>query len=361
LDPTAVPQSNGSAAARTGRIQCLDGLRALAIGLVVSGHLAGQYRWRSPLTTLLPLTAAHLGVTVFFVVSGFLITTLLLRERTRTGGRISLLAFYRRRALRIFPAYLTFLAAIFLLTRLGLFEMPRRYWAGALTYTMSFLPLRGVFPVAHLWSLSVEEQFYVAWPCLLVVLGPRRSMYAVVGTLVATPAIRVLVAGSGLDIATSSFTQMSSIATGCLAAFVLSGDGFPRVAAAIRRAPDVTLAASLVVLELSHLLRREPAYLVRAYDPVNALACAAALLALVELPASSLAVRLLGLRPIVGVGVLSYGIYLWQQLVIWYGKGGTRLPPLAEIPILLAAAVVSYVVVESPFLRLKDRPAPGGG
>ncbi len=330
----------------------------MAISLVVAGHLAGQYRWRPTLAALVPLTAAHLGVTVFFVVSGFLITTLLLRERERTGGRISLLAFYRRRALRIFPAYLVFLGAIFLLTRLGRFEMSRRYWAGALTYTMSFLPLKGVFPVAHLWSLSVEEQFYLVWPCLLVLLGPRRSRNVVLAYLAATPAIRVLVASyprSGLDVATCSFTQMSSIATGCLAAFVLSGHGLARAGAAIRRAPGVTLAAALGALVMSHLLRTEPWYLVRAYDPVNALACAAALLALVAMPASSAPVRLLELKPVTTIGVLSYSIYLWQQLVVWYGKGGTRLPRLSEVPILLAIAALSYVVVESPFLRLKER------
>src|SRR6185295_707232 len=136
----------------TGRIPTLDGIRAVAFAFVLCAHTLG--------TGILPMTSrvhvfGDIGVRTFFVLSGFLITTLLLRERARFGA-ISLRGFYLRRALRIFPAFYTFLAVVIVLRAAGLATASDRDLVFAGTYTMNFHADRA-WHVGHLWSLSVEE------------------------------------------------------------------------------------------------------------------------------------------------------------------------------------------------------------
>ena len=139
-----------------GTIPSLDGLRAISIGLVLLGHAT---RFGLGHSFLFRLAVAHavLGVDVFFVISGYLITTLLLEEKIKFGT-ISLRLFYLRRALRILPAFLVFVGTLFVLSALGYIDIPSRLWIFVLTYTSNFTPR--VWDVGHLWSLSVEEHFY---------------------------------------------------------------------------------------------------------------------------------------------------------------------------------------------------------
>jgi peptidoglycan/LPS O-acetylase OafA/YrhL len=142
------------------RIPALDGLRGFSIALVVAGHwleprLVG---WERDMAG----TAASLGVRIFFVLSGYLITRLLLQERAQKGS-IDLRAFYRRRARRILPASTCFMLTAFVLFR------PQLSWGHALAaafYVTNFDPGHPWF-LGHLWSLSVEEQFYAIWPAAL--------------------------------------------------------------------------------------------------------------------------------------------------------------------------------------------------
>lgn len=196
----------GSTAAKSrGDIQ---GLRALAVLLVVFGH-AG----------LLALTGGYIGVDVFFVISGFLITSLLLREATGTG-RLSLAGFYARRAKRILPAatatlVATAIAATALLpyvqAQSALHDIA---WAAIFAVNIHFGQARTDYfatnlppsPIQHFWSLSVEEQFYLVWPTLMIVVlivGARRSSAAVERRL---PRLALLVAVlCGLSLAWSVY------------------------------------------------------------------------------------------------------------------------------------------------------------
>jgi peptidoglycan/LPS O-acetylase OafA/YrhL len=132
----------------TARVPCLDGLRALSIGLVLSGHLVGTRgfpvipRWLLP-----PFFNGSLGVTVFFVISGFLITGLLAREVDQRGG-VDFRQFYLRRALRIFPAYYTLLAVVLLLRALGAVSVSGTELLAAFTYTRNFVP-QGAWHTGH--------------------------------------------------------------------------------------------------------------------------------------------------------------------------------------------------------------------
>ena len=116
----------------------------------------------------------RLGVQIFFVISGFLITSLLLREKESTGS-ISLKLFYARRTLRIFPAFYLFFITIAVLSYLRLIELPRYDLLHAATYTMNYSG-NGTWWMGHLWSLSVEEQFYFVWPSLMFLIGTRNAL-----------------------------------------------------------------------------------------------------------------------------------------------------------------------------------------
>ena len=137
-------------------IPILDGLRAVSIAFVLFGHLA---QTRNFLQINPNLTLAEFGVRVFFVISGYLITSILLAELSRKGS-ISLSRFYFRRTMRLFPAAYVFVGVMAILATYGIVHLERWDVAFALTYTTDFNNSRA-WSVGHLWSLAVEEQFYL--------------------------------------------------------------------------------------------------------------------------------------------------------------------------------------------------------
>src|ERR1035438_6065406 len=162
------------------RIPYLDGLRAYSILLVIFGHCfgPGSFLYDNPITKVCLVNPA-LGVHIFFVLSGFLITSLLLNEREGTG-RISIRGFYERRIARIFPAFYLYIGTILLLVAFHLMSVPRYAFYAAATFTVNFSQFwrRGRppdlnFVFGHFWTLSIEEQFYLVWPSILVFLGNR--------------------------------------------------------------------------------------------------------------------------------------------------------------------------------------------
>ena len=155
-----------------GRIPSLDGLRAVSILLVVVCHLAQTVDNPLPGPRTWYFKGA-VGVDIFFAISGFLITTLLLRE-TERSGTVSISRFYLRRALRILPAFWVYIAVLALFDHVGWVHLMSRDWIAAITYTVNFF-LPTAFPVRHIWSLSVEEHFYLIWPLLFALLGGKRQ------------------------------------------------------------------------------------------------------------------------------------------------------------------------------------------
>ena len=183
----ACPIVSRTQSAGAAHIPSLDGLRAVAVALVLLGHLSGTHGFVS--INLGIGDYAHLGVVVFFVISGFLITRLLLSEQTKKGS-VSLKLFYLRRSLRLFPAAYAFIASVSLLWLAGIVHLEARDLWHAVTYTVNYLPGRSWY-LGHLWSLSVEEQFYLLWPCTFVMLGPRRASWVVGGVILFGPVARI--------------------------------------------------------------------------------------------------------------------------------------------------------------------------
>src|SRR5439155_2931926 len=176
-------------AAAERRIPSLDGLRAISITLVLVSHLAGTRNFPLSATTGNFLGLGEFGVIVFFVISGFLITGLLLDELARTD-RIRLGRFYFRRTLRIFPPYYMLIAVLAVAGAAGVIQLAPHDVARTMTYTSNYYAGRSWF-VGHTWSLSVEEQFYLLWPAVLLLAGTRRAFVIAGAVVLLAPVVRV--------------------------------------------------------------------------------------------------------------------------------------------------------------------------
>jgi peptidoglycan/LPS O-acetylase OafA/YrhL len=347
---------------RLGYQPAFDGLRAVAVLLVVGAHVQGAPLSAGGAGAITP-RAGWLGVDLFFVLSGFLITTLLLEERALHGG-ISLARFYSRRALRLVPALVFFL----LVAALGdvALGIPLRDHLASLllglTYTTNVGVMFGHFDLSlgHLWSLAMEEQFYLVWPPLLIILGRRLSVrrigIAALAAAVALAAARfALTPPDARSVDWAFVTRFDSILIGCAAA--CAPPRLRRLAGSPGPFPVAVLAmAALVVLAPT----REPVY--RGATFAFALATAVVLLGLVGDGARPhrppVVHALLASMPFVLVGRISYALYLWHRVIeYWVADRGVRHGLALTVAVSMAAAAVSYVLVERPFLRLKWRLA----
>src|SRR5215469_13565941 len=200
------------------RIPSLDGLRAISISLVVVGHWA-ELRYHSDIAGAF----ANLGVRIFFIISGYLITTLLLKEHAKTST-IRLGGFYVRRAYRILPAAMAFMLPVFVI-----FWRDLRWYhmAAAALYVTNFDYTHPWF-LGHLWSLSVEEQFYFLWPGVLK-RWYRHRVAILVGVVAFAPVYRVVCHFLQLHgKADETFPAVADIlAIGCLLA--IFGDRIPKI------------------------------------------------------------------------------------------------------------------------------------
>ncbi len=335
----------------------LDGLRCLSIVLVVAYHVSGMHTHF--------LGRGYLGVSLFFAISGFLITSLLLRERD-SHGHISLARFYGRRSLRIFPLYYAVLAAYVVLTLV--FEKGSEkadFFANLpafLTYTSNwFVPLepekRIIFYFA--WSLATEEQFYLMWPGVMRVAHRWGAVFFMTGLLAISLWAPWAVQTERLDGSLLSVRILASFAPpicmGCLAAYALhSPRGFAWVYRGLgqRWVPVLMMALVLLAVETPGT----PYWLTS--------------LLMTGLVVSScirtdhLLMPVLTLRPLRYVGMISYGIYLMHMIALNLarravpGQGFALYFPLTMALSVLMAGL-SYRYFESRFLRLKERLAAG--
>lgn len=339
-----------------GRVPCLDGLRAVSILLVLLAHASETHGFRAPRLVSVIARGGSIGVDVFFVISGFLITLLLMREISRTDS-VSIPDFYRRRALRILPAYIAYCLVVLCLTQSHQLHLHRGDWPAVLTYTVNFLH-KPNWVVGHIWSLSIEEQFYLLWPLTLLLAGPKRGRSIVIGCLLAAPALRVAVylfdKPDLLYVDGWTPTRIDSIAAGCLLALLAHSPALHRMGVRCRSRLTPILLGACALLILSIIGRRFSIYTMALGYTVNA-ACIAAILWFCATNADTTFGRFLQSRILTAVGVLSYSLYLWQQLFLnpYNSSWPARWP--VNILLAVAAASVSYLAIEAPFLRLKAR------
>ncbi len=348
-----------------GRRPWLDGVRALAVTAVVLYH--GGVGW---------MPGGFLGVDAFFVLSGYLITSLLLKELDRTG-RIDLWAFWGRRARRLLPALLAMLAAVAVY---GAVFLPTRQltslrddafatllyvanWRFIFSGTGYFAQFADPSLLLHTWSLAIEEQFYLVWPLVVLALAVKRRRKAVVGLAVAVAAgsagWMALLSARGASSNRLYFgtdTRAQSLLVGAALAGVLASPGARARLRSKRVVAQVAGMAALVAIVTAGVrVTSDTALLYRGGFAAFALAVAV-VLAAVECRPRTVAGRLLSIPPLPALGRVSYGVYLWHwpvfRVMTHAHTGLLGLPLLAaRIAVTLAIAATSYRYLEQPVLR----------
>ncbi len=346
----------GDSVLKAGRIPNLDGLRAASIFLVLFHHCP-NLDWLGTLHA-----NGRYGVALFFVISGFLITTLFLREQRRFG-RVDMWRFYGRRCLRLFPLYYAVLGVYAVLVLgLGFFTQANQSLfveklPAYLLYYSNLVPRATEGPFFFAWSLAVEEQFYLV-SGLMVVLFSKRSIVWLFVAALAVKMIAFQTPSAAVEnelLWKIGFSYREPILWGVLLAyFVSTRAGFQFFHQTFCRT-WVTLA--LAAYCLGHMtLLLEPnhsAWSAQIWYVVATL--------LVGSCALSRPFRLMESRPIVHFGVISYGMYLMHMLVINALSKFTADPILIFLLAILgttALASLSYHFFEKPILRLKDRLQP---
>jgi peptidoglycan/LPS O-acetylase OafA/YrhL len=350
-----------------GYIPSLNGWRAMAILLVLISH-AYLTRGFPPEFRFFHLLGL-LGVRLFFVLSGFLITHLLLLEAEKTG-RISLKSFYLRRSLRIFPVYFTYLAVLGILSLFGWYHDRLSSWMGVLTYTRNIF---GTNPslTAHFWSLAVEEQFYLIWPVLIVVFILSRrfrlALLILLLPLVLCPLERMagINMGNNGSVIGRIFGEWSilayadSLAVGCLGAFLIRKVRY-RLKPFFASLLLVCALAVIITGELCKWTGHLQSHGLDSFIPtVQALAAMLAMWISI-FNVTGLAYRILNWPFMNWLGVLSYSLYVWHFLFLSV-NAGSRMSQLVIydwrvwwLPAFLMA-IFSYYCIERPVLRLKQK------
>jgi len=336
------------------RIPSVDGLRAISIGLVLFGHLAGTSNF-FPRSTFAPLgDFGNLGVRVFFVISGFLITFLMLDEIEATGT-VSLKLFYLRRTLRIFPASYAYILFVFLASRLGWPTLLPGDLFHAVTYTENY-HLHTSWVVGHLWSLSVEEQFYLLWPAVIAFFSLRHATLFAFSALLIAPISRLAIAtflpAYRWGIGWWFPTIMDPIATGCLLAIFrnrLEADSF--YMSVLRSRWFVLIPCSAFLANMRPDGRRLSMLLLQ---PFINLALAVTMHRVVIFNKTMLG-RFLNMPPVAFIGVLSYSIYLWQQPFLNRSSHSVVCVFPWNLMIAGVAAAGSYAFIERPALAIRKK------
>lgn len=346
-DTTTVTQTTW----RLGRRPALDGIRAFAAVAVVLDH-----------TGIWGFEGGGLGVDVFFALSGFLITSLLVEELA-DRGRIALKSFWLRRALRLFPA----LVALVVVVGLLLPVMPRGTGDGIIPTLLYFTNWQRAFvgdvgALGHTWSLGIEEQFYVLWPLVLIGLWrlDRSLQLALKFTLVGAAGvaiIRELAVQTGsvsLDRWYNGFDyRADAILIGCALALAVHAGRLPRWLSDPRVVRGALVGAS--VMFIGREIWGAPFALERT---VAAGMTCVVIAAVIAGTAARLSV-VLSHPTARWIGIRSYALYLWHYPIcrVLLDQGHTPARVALAIALTFASAAVSYRFVEAPFLRLKDRVA----
>jgi len=350
------------------RVQELTGLRCVAVALVVVAHaehmLTGGYTgWLAPLRLF---ANGGLGVLIFFVLSGFLITDLLQTE-WRATGRIRLLAFYTRRALRIWPAFYSYLIVVSLFAAIGFVDVNARQIAFAGLHLWNYSELLGlgstnavhpdgVWYLGHFWTLALEEQFYWFWPPLLIFILRRGDTRLLAGLILCVPLVRMAsyFAMPSLRPQTEMMlhTGVDPILTGCYVA--LNRQKIADVLSKLRHGPMIVSALIVLLLFVIPVIEQKAGgYWSATYGRTIESALAGIIIVSLIAMREFWFARLLRTKVFVFVGTISFSLYLWQQLFF-----NLQSPVGWPFPLCVAgafgAATLSYLLIETPFLRIKD-------
>jgi peptidoglycan/LPS O-acetylase OafA/YrhL len=352
-------------------IPSLNGLRAISIIMVIWAHVNGWSLHRQGINCL-----GLLGVHIFFVISGFLITTLLIEEE-KVNGEISIKKFFERRILRIFPAFYFLLIVYFILQLSGVIYIHPVSWLTSITYTKYFpLPHASDKYTGHLWSLSVEEHFYLFWP-LIFKFSKKYRVKLAWAIVIITPLFRILYSINGNPLFTSYgfFQSADALMIGCLVAYYKSDlliflKSIFSYAKILIYLPFLLLILLVIADEINFpffVIGGIPGQLPRLFYilhfdmfvPFGILGTLGSVsIGLIILISSNFLgsywFAFLNTSVMNYIGTLSYSLYLWQQIFFAEELNNFSKFPY-NIVFVFIAAIISFYMIESPFLRLKTK------
>lgn len=322
-------------------IPSLNGLRAVSIGLVITAHLLnGDF-------------LGNLGVRVFFVISGYLITCLLLKELNSTGS-VNLKRFYFRRTMRIFAPFYFFLLIVGILGLFGVISLDVRSFLTAFTYTSDYLDSDS-WQTAHSWSLAVEEQFYLLYPPLLVVLRKKKILAPLILILFLAPILRIVgyhifSESKGIILIYGFHANMDALASGCLLALAAEYERSRKFLLKIAALPQIAIIAAVILIYFANTQIEHPHLYFGIYVTFMNTAITLIVYWTITNSENSLIGRTLNTKALSFAGMLSYSLYLWQQ--IFTGKEMLGYFPF-NLLLIFACAVISYYTVERYSLKLR--------
>jgi peptidoglycan/LPS O-acetylase OafA/YrhL len=350
-----------------GRIPSLDGLRAISILFVIVGHASATLpRVNGTAGTLVQglislIGNGEMGVTVFFVLSGFLITTLLLKELRKTGG-LSIKNFYIRRAFRIWPAFYLMIAVVVMLGVIKAIPLTTGEVISASLFYWNYYPHGATWFLGHTWSLAVEEQFYVVWPLLLKFLGAGRAAWFAAGVIAIEPAVRVanyaFAPSMRSHIGIMGHTRADSLMLGALAALLYTKPNFQNFVNHLF-ARHLPLVGGCFLIFVDPILEEKfrGSYMLPVGFLLQSLIIALIMLWAIQNSGRWFG-RVLNSQVAVHVGLISYSLYLWQQIFLGtQNKTFTGIFPL-NIVCVFAVAECSYWFIERSFLAWRKRFVP---
>jgi len=324
----------------------LDGLRALSIIIVIAQHFSSSHQF-GPHDYLWRFQLCDMGVRIFFVISGFLITSLLLSENEENGC-IDLPNFYARRFLRIFPAYYSFLFIVGIFTLANLISVTASDFLGPISYLSNYIGTTQL--LGHTWSLAVEQQFYLIWPIILVILGFRTGLILAAIFIIAAPIARVLLS---IDTETPAtlWTHFEltgdALSAGCIFAILRQRMWeIPLYRKFISKPILIASVPIVIFLTTSH---QWPIF----WNGLGTLAANILIVLILDncmRLESSVIYKILNRNPLKFIGLISYSLYIWQQFFAY-----SKLTNTYGISLILmfAVAISSYFIIEKPALRLK--------
>ena len=352
------------------RIPSLDGLRALSIFLVIALHTIQRFSISHHVSLIwFAIFDGGTGVFIFFVISGYLITSLLLHEQEKYGS-ISMSSFYFRRAMRILPPVYLYVGVLLLLGWAGRLAINRIDIISSLFFFHNYALSSTMWSLQHFWTLSIEEQFYLIWPFILYyclfhrpgIAGRMTAAKVAIAVIAISPVIRVVSFASRIPVLHhGGMFQMraDSLMFGCVAALLQGTPLFERVYSFATKVwwipPAVIFLSDCIGARFQNYWQ----------FPLGYTFCGAAiaffLLWCVRNPYSAVG-RVLNCRPVMHIGVLSYSIYIWQTLFLHESNASVFGPSLklistfpGNLVAILIVAELSYYLIEQPSLRLRNR------
>jgi peptidoglycan/LPS O-acetylase OafA/YrhL len=345
-------------------IDSLNGFRAVSVFMVIGSHLALSGTAPDTLSQGLSLLDGTLGVRVFFCISGFLITLLLLDER-KQNETISLKQFYARRIIRIVPVNYVFIFVLFLLTQLTQLTITQCQFLTSITYTKNYAC--GSWVDGHLWSLSVEEQFYLIWPVIIARLTAKSSVKVALVAILLAPVSRAIEYKTGHRAFFWLTSNADALMIGSIAAIAVAyhfDEFIKRInyRASLLRIVSVLSIAAPIVLSRYLLL----GWFTVTLGPTMQALGATYLICSYAFHKRGAFYAALNSRVMTFFGVLSYSLYIWQEPFFtnpaFYGlQNNIILQWPFNVVGLFLTALLSYYLLEKPLLSLRRALHPTGG